>query len=134
MSSCNFAKVIAEPENDTAPTRTVKATAMTAPSSSATSGSSSRATSAAAPPPTPLNSATSCGICVIFTRREAGTAMTVPSAMTPRMSATLSSSVDRKTTTIASRAPKAPSRLPRRAVFGDDRPLRARMKQTAAIR
>jgi len=60
--------------------------------------------------------------------------MTVPSAIVPRMSAMLSSSVERKTTTMATSAPNAPIRLPRRADFGDDRPLRARMKQTAATR
>jgi hypothetical protein len=37
--------------------------------------------SATAPPPTPLKSATICGIAVIFTARAAGTPMTVPSAM-----------------------------------------------------
>jgi hypothetical protein len=34
----------------------------------------------------------------------------------------------------ASTAPNAPSRLPLRAVLGEDRPFRARMKQTAASR
>ena len=33
-----------------------------------------------APPPTPLNSATICGIAVIFTWRAAGTPTAVPSA------------------------------------------------------
>ena len=34
-----------------------------------------------APPPTPLNSATICGIAVIFTWRAAGTPTAVPSAI-----------------------------------------------------
>ena len=56
-----------EPENEMQPTTTVKTVAMT----SAVVASvprwrySTMATSAAAPPPTPLKSATSCGICVI---------------------------------------------------------------------
>ena len=37
--------------------------------------------SATAPPPTPLNSATICGIAVIFTLRAAGTPTAVPIAM-----------------------------------------------------
>ena len=122
-----------EPENEIEPMSRVNATAMNAPIV-VLCCSSSNATSAAAPPPTPLNRATSCGICVILTMRDAGTAMTVPTAMTPRMSAMLSSSVERKTTTMASTAPNAPMRLPRRAVFGEPRPLSARMKQTAATR
>ena len=39
---------------------------------------STQAISAAAPPPTPLNSATICGIAVIFTERAEGTPMIVP--------------------------------------------------------
>ena len=42
---------------------------------------SASAISAAAPPPTPLNSATICGIAVIFTLRAAGTPTAVPIAM-----------------------------------------------------
>ena len=58
ISSWSFAKVIAEPENETAPTMTVKATARPVHGDSECD-SSSRATSEAAPPPTPLNRATS---------------------------------------------------------------------------
>ena len=67
ISSCNFKKVIIEPEKEMQPTTTVKTVAIT----SAVVASVPRwrystiATSAAAPPPTPLKSATSCGICVI---------------------------------------------------------------------
>jgi hypothetical protein len=42
--------------------------------------------SAAAPPPTPLKSATICGIAVIFTRRAEMTPITVPMAMPTRIS------------------------------------------------
>ena len=41
---------------------------------------SAHAISATAPPPTPLNSATICGIAVIFTLRAAGTPTAVPIA------------------------------------------------------
>ena len=41
---------------------------------------SAQAISATAPPPTPLNSATICGICVIFTLRALGTPTAVPIA------------------------------------------------------
>ena len=97
-------------------------------------GAVDRATSAAAAPPTPLKSATSCGIWVMATRRAAGTPMTLPIAIATRMGTTWSRSCDRNTTTHASTAPTAPSRLPRRAVAGEDSPFSARMKQTAATR
>ena len=45
------------------------------------SRNSAQAISATAPPPTPLNSATICGIAVIFTLRAAGTPTAVPIAM-----------------------------------------------------
>ena len=44
-----------------------------------------------APPPTPLNSATICGIAVIFTWRAAGTPTAVPSAMPSTISPQLPS-------------------------------------------
>ena len=48
------------------------------PRSSSSSRNSTNAISATAPPPTPLNSATICGIAVIFTLRAAGTPTAVP--------------------------------------------------------
>ena len=65
--SCNFKKVMIEPEKETLPTRTVNTVARTSPKLAVSPRFkySTIATSAAAPPPTPLNSATSCGICVI---------------------------------------------------------------------
>jgi hypothetical protein len=81
-----------------------------------------------------LKSATSCGIWVILTRRETGAAIAAPTAMVSRIHGMLSSFIDRKTVTTATRAPNAPIRLPRRAVGGELSPLRARMKQTAATR
>ena len=47
--------------------------------------SSTRATMAAAPPPTPLNSATSCGIWVIWTRYAPITPTAVPAAIAIRI-------------------------------------------------
>ncbi len=141
MSSCSLANVTTDPANDTEPTSTVKAMASRLPRSSPvivlivdTADSSRIATSAAAPPPTPLNSATSCGICVICTRRAAGTATTEPTAIAPRISPRLSRSVEKNVVSRAIAAPAAPIRLPRRAVRGLDRPFSARMKQTAATR
>ena len=141
ISSCSFAKVTIEPEKLTVPTRMVNAVAIrlkvgvSAPSPSETiSCSSSRATSAAAPPPTPLNSATSCGIWVICTRCAPMTPITVPIAIAARISARCSRPLVVSTVIVASTAPAAPSRLPLRAVRGDERPLSARMKQTAATR
>ncbi len=74
IRSWSLAKVMIEPAKETEPTRIVNAVATsvnfwTSGSNSTISCSSSRATSAAAPPPTPLNSATICGICVICTVR-----------------------------------------------------------------
>ena len=48
------------------------------PGSGASRWYSAAATSAAAPPPTPLNSATICGIAVIFTLRAATAPITAP--------------------------------------------------------
>ena len=44
-------------------------------------GTRPRRSSAAAPPPTPLKSATICGIAVIRTRRAEATPITVPTAI-----------------------------------------------------
>ena len=76
------------------------------------------AISATAPPPTPLNSATICGIAVIFTLRAAGTPIAVPMATpttirTQSPTARLSSVA---TTAIA--MPTAAIWLPRTAVRG----------------
>ena len=87
INSCSFIKVMIDPLKDTQPTMTVK----TVKTTSAVVAVSPRfkystiATSAAAPPPTPLNSATSCGICVIWTLRAAGTPITSPIAIAPRI-------------------------------------------------
>ncbi len=65
--SCNLRKVTIDPENETHPTITVKTVATTSAvlAPAPNFKYSTMETSAAAPPPTPLNSATSCGIWVI---------------------------------------------------------------------
>ncbi len=75
ISSWSFAKATIDPENEIEP---ISAETMMRESMSKWGVrlgrmlcSSASATSAAAPPPTPLNSATICGIAVIFTRRAA---------------------------------------------------------------
>ena len=138
ISSCSLAKVTIDPEKLTEPTRIVNAVATrskVAISEPRAPSSSSNATSAAAPPPTPLKSATSCGIWVIWTRLAATTPMHRTDGDGRRESNRRAyRSSAKKTVTHASSAPPAPIRLPIRAVFGDDKPLRARMKQTAATR
>ena len=121
-----------EPLKETQPTTTVNTvkitTAVLAPVPRLRY--STIATSAAAPPPTPLNSATSCGIWVISTLRAAGTPITRPIAIAPTIhqklwsgSACPTSSpragvTYRNTESVARVAPKAPIKFPRRAVFG----------------
>jgi hypothetical protein len=67
--SWSFKKVITEPEKETEPTTTVKTVAIVDAVSLVllllSESYSTIETSAAAPPPTPLKSATSCGIWVI---------------------------------------------------------------------
>ena len=84
-----------EPENDTDPTRIVNAVAASVnPAGEVPTRalSSSSATRAAAPPPTPLNSATSCGIWVICTRRAPTSPTAVPTAIATTIGTTWSSS------------------------------------------
>ena len=76
ISSCSFANAIIEPENEIEPisaerTSEIEMSRCRSPESGASRWNSAHETSAAAPPPTPLNSATICGIAVIFTRRAA---------------------------------------------------------------
>ena len=72
-----------EPQKETEPTIAAKTSGMitSVGRSPPESRNSAQAISATAPPPTPLNSATICGIAVIFTLRAAGTPTAVPSTM-----------------------------------------------------
>ena len=146
INSCNFIKVMMEPLNETQPTTTVNTvkitTAVLAPVPRFRY--STIATSAAAPPPTPLNSATSCGIWVISTLRAAGTPIMRPIAIAPTIHQKLWSGracptsspragvTYRNTESVARVAPKAPIKFPRRAVFGCESPLRAKINATPA--
>ncbi len=89
---------------------------------------------AAAPPPTPLNSATICGIAVIFTRRAATAPKPPPRIIPSPISQKLPMPFWANVTTIASSMPAAPTWLPRLAVAGDERKRRARMKVTIVTR
>ena len=126
ISSCSLAKVTTEPAKETEPTTIVNAArrAGTPPSGRRRSRSSSSATSAAAPPPTPLNSATSCGICGHLHRAGAVDAARRCRPRSRRGSAARGRGRAQKNVARrASTAPKAPIRLPLRAVFGDGQAL-----------
>ncbi len=76
ISSWSFAKATMLPANDTEPisaerTMATETLRSRLPGAAIESWKSARAINAAAPPPTPLNSATICGIAVIFTARAA---------------------------------------------------------------
>ena len=85
--SCSFPKAMFEPQNEIEPTIAANRIGIScsriglAPVCSSASRYSTNEISATAPPPTPLNSATICGIAVIFTLRAAGTPTAVPIAM-----------------------------------------------------
>ena len=87
MISCSLPKAMFEPQNEIEPTIAANRIGMSCSSSglppvcSSASRYSTNEISATAPPPTPLNSATICGIAVIFTLRAAGTPTAVPIAM-----------------------------------------------------
>ncbi len=76
-----------------------------------------------APPPTPLNSATICGIAVIFTCRAAGTPTAMPSAIPRAIRPQLPSFGLSSVAITAIAMPTAAMRLPRTAVVGPESPL-----------
>ena len=74
ISSCSFPNATIEPANEIEPTSAENTiddprSTPTSPLSARPCGTRRARSSAAAPPPTPLNSATICGIAVIFTLR-----------------------------------------------------------------
>src|SRR5215210_8832246 len=86
ISSWSFANATIEPANDIEPiiaeqTVEIPSSAPTSPTFAQTPWNSTSEMSAAAPPPTPLNSATICGIAVIFTVRAPTTPITDPIAI-----------------------------------------------------
>ena len=88
---------------------------------------STQATIATAPPPTPLNSATICGIPVIRTFRAAGSPIAVPitspSAINHGVLEPLSTCGVSSVATIAIAIPTAAIMFPRTAVRGPVKPL-----------
>jgi hypothetical protein len=88
---------------------------------------STHAISATAPPPTPLNSATICGIAVIRTLRAAGTPTAVPITIPRMISQTVlepwNSPLRRSVAATAIAMPSAAILLPRTAVRGPVRPV-----------
>ncbi len=90
-SSWSFANATMLPENEIEPMSAENMIPMTtsparSPGSGASRWNSAAAMSAAAPPPTPLKSATICGIAVMRTIRADATPITVPTAMPAKIS------------------------------------------------
>ena len=86
-----------------------------------------------APPPTPLKSATICGMAVILTCLAAGTPTAVPIAMPAAIRPQLPSERLSRVAMKAIAMPTAAMRLPRTAVVGPDRPRRPWMKSAKAM-
>ena len=141
ISSWSFANATIEPANETEPIsaesddRDARCRRAAGPASGARLWNSASETSAAAPPPTPLNSATICGIAVIFTRARADRPEHARRSPPPTMirQPTCTSGCA-SVTPIATAIPTAPIQLPRRAVVGDERKRSARMKQMIVTR
>ena len=113
ISSCSFAKAIIEPANEIEPisAESTIATEMStfgAPGSGRIRCSSASAINAAAPPPTPLNSATICGIAVIFTLRAATAPKPPPISIATAIAHQLVVPTLIHVTTTASSIPAAP--------------------------
>ncbi len=139
-SSWSLPNATSEPANEIEPTiaenmieTAILASSDSTPASAAT-WYSEAAISAAAPPPTPLNSATICGIAVIFTRCAATTPMTVPTARPTAIQVNDTTDSSHRVATMATSMPTAATTLPRRAVRGVDRNFRPRMNRTDAAR
>ena len=142
MIPWSLPKATTEPVRLTEPMIAPSSVAMTKASGSSSPGlasesrrNSTTATSAAAPPPAPLKMATICGMAVIGTRLAPSQPATAPMAPPTAMIHQLASmpSVVKKVHAITSAMPAAPSWLPRRAVAGEARNLRARMKVMLAM-
>ena len=135
--SCSFRNATFEPQNEIEPMIAANRIGISVssgglPPSSSASMYSTTLISATAPPPTPLNSATICGIAVIFTLRAAGIPTAVPIA-NPRI--TSGQSPIRSSSSVATTAiamPAAATRLPRTAVRGPRSMCRPTMKRLNA--
>ena len=94
--SCSLPKAMLEPQNEIEPTIAPKSSKVSARSAHLPRPPwekpwrySTQAISATAPPPTPLNSATICGIAVIFTLRAAGIPTAAPMTIPAMISQTV---------------------------------------------
>ena len=139
ISSCSFPNATSEPQKLTDPiTAEKRIPTSSSPSSPPDSGAcrwnSDAAISAAAPPPTPLNSATICGICVIFTARAESTPTTEPTAMPASISQYESISSIRNVKPMAIAMPTAAIQFPERAVRGCASRLTPMISKIAATR
>src|SRR4051812_38706356 len=119
ITSWSFRKAMIEPQKEIEPMIAANRIGIRLRSSSSPGWrNSTTLISATAPPPTPLNSATICGIAVIFTLRAAGTPtavpMTTPSTISPQSPTPRCSSV----AATAMAMPTAAIWLPRTAVRG----------------
>jgi hypothetical protein len=121
--SCSFRNATLEPQNEIEPMIAANRIGISAssgglPTSSSDSLYSTSEISATAPPPTPLNSATLCGIAVMRTERALGipTAVPITSPTTIRPQSPMRWSINVATTAIA--IPTAATWLPRTAVRG----------------
>ena len=133
--SWSLPNATSEPQNDTEPTTAPNRKAITTYSGSPANASvvrnSDQAIRATAPPPTPLNSATICGIAVIRTRRADGTPSAAPITSPTRISSQLWRTVSSVASTATS-MPSAAILLPRTAVRGPVSPDRPRMNSANA--
>ena len=140
--SWSFPKAMFEPQNDTEPTMAANSDGIcdfalhSSPPSGKRRRYSTQAISATAPPPTPLNSATICGIAVIRTFRAAGMPIAVPTRIPPAISATseplLITCWIRSVAMNAMNIPTAARRLPSGAVRGPARPRSPTMNSVKA--
>ena len=135
--SCSFRNAITLPQKEIDPITAAKSEAMTmctvgdSPCWNAVKPSESRnsayAINATVPPPTPLNSATNCGMAVIFVRSAGGTPSTTPMTRPAAMRIQFPISASRMEIRVATTAMSMPTAaiwLPRTAVFGPVRPMR----------
>jgi len=133
--SCSLRNAISEPQNEIEPMIAAKSDPMTICTvgdspcwkleNPDVSRNSAHAINATVPPPTPLNSATNCGMAVIFTRSAGGMPSAIPTASPAAMR--IQFSVSRTAIRVATTArpmPAAAILLPRTAVLGPVNPIR----------
>ncbi len=134
-SSWSLANAMAEPAKEIEPIRAERTIeTVSSPIGSAVLCHSESATSAAAPPPTPLKTATICGIAVIRTFRAPTTPTTLPITSPATISAQFSRPSSRSVVAIARSIPAPPTQFPLRACRGEERNFRETTKQAIVTR